>query len=144
MSTCRYDWWGYAKSMVRRYPELLRQYRDLHDTPLTARLDGTPGGSGRVSRPVENAALRMLPPAKMRELNAVHKALCETRETLHGEQKLEMIRLVYWRRSHNLVGAAIRLEISEVTAKRWNGEFLRRVGRAFGLLDEDWPEQHAG
>lgn len=134
MSSPRYDWWSYAKSMVRHYPALLREYRDLRSTRVTARLDGLPGGN-KLSRPVEDAVQRTLPPARMRELRAVHRALQQTKARPRGEMRVEMIRMVYWNSSHTLAGAALRLDISEVTAKRWNGEFLRAVGKEFGLLD---------
>lgn len=133
--SARYDWWGYAKGMVRRYPELVQRQRDLKSTAVTARLDGMPRASG-MGRPVEQAALRTLPPAQLRELAAVRQALRQTRDQPRGEEKLALVQMVYWKQSHNLAGAAMVLEISEITAKRWNGEFLRRVGRSFGLLDE--------
>lgn len=136
MSTPRYDWWPYVKGMTRRYPQLMQQYKDLRETRVTARLDGMPGGN-RLSRPVEEAALRTLPRIHMKELTAVHSAVCRTRQLPRGEVRIRLIRMIYWDRSHTLAGAALRLEISEVTAKRWHGEFLREVGRAFGLLDED-------
>ncbi len=133
--SARYDWWGYAKGMVRRYPELVQRQRELKSTTMTARLDGMPRATD-IGRPVENAALRSLPPAQLRELAAVRQALGELRDQPRGEDKLKLIQMVYWRKSHNLAGAALALDISEITAKRWNGELLRRVGRSFGLLDE--------
>ncbi len=135
MSTPRYDWWPYVKGMTRRYPQLMQQYKDLHETRLTAQLDGMPGAN-RLSRPVEDAALRTLPRIHMKELTAVHGAVRRTLELPRGEERIKLIRMVYWDRSHTLAGAAMRLDIAEVTAKRWHGEFLREVGREFGLLDD--------
>ena len=136
LSTCRYIWWSYAKAVTREYPMLLQEYADLKDTMPSPNLTGMHGGSGRVKRPTEDAALRQLPRVKMREMLAVYHAIQETKETLHGDKKLEVINLVYWKKSHNLVGASMKVEVAEVTAKRWNGEFLRRVGQHMGLLDE--------
>lgn len=134
MSAPRYDWWGYAKGMIRRYPRLAAEYRDLRDTPMTAQLTGMPH-TGRVARPVEDAALRTMPRIHQRELEAVHGAVQATRRLPHGDQRLQVIRLVYWQGSHTLAGAALEVKVAEVTAKRWNGEFIRQVGQNFGLLD---------
>ena len=117
MSSPRYDWWSYAKGMTRRYPQLKQQAQAL----------GV-GADGE-------AVLQGFPRIRMRELAAVQQALDQIGQLHRGPERLQMIRMVYWNRSHTLVGAALRLGISEMTAKRWNGEFLRAVGRAFGLMD---------
>ena len=49
MSRPRYDWWGYVKGMIRRYPALCRQYWDLHSQSVTA-LYGPQGGAGERRR----------------------------------------------------------------------------------------------
>lgn len=136
MSTPRYDWWPYVKGMTRRYPQLKQQYQDLRETRVTARWDAMPT-SNKISRPVEDAAVRTLPRIHMKELAAVQAAIRTTLRLPRGEQRIQLIRMIYWDRSHTLAGAALCLEIAEVTAKRWHGEFLREVGRQFGLLDEE-------
>lgn len=136
MSTCRYDWWSYAKSIVRKYPELVERYKRLKDPSRGHSVPSVSSGPHRhVNRPTEDAALRELPKCQMRELNAVARALKETSLQRNGDQKIALIDLVYWRRTHNLAGAAMKLYISEVTAKRWNGEFLRRIGKHMGFID---------
>ena len=134
MSTPRYDWWSYVKGMIRRYPELCRREADLHTTAVTPNYGGAPGGHGGRSDPVANAALRSLPEINRSEMDAVRAALDETEKLPHGRQRLEMIRLYYWKRSHTLFGAAIKVGVSERTGQGWNSEFIRAVAKNFGLL----------
>ena len=75
-----------------------------------------------------------------RELEAVRHAVDETMRMNSGRTRIDMVELVYWRQSHTLNGAAIKLHISERTAKRWNGEFIKNVAAEFfgdkTLLDD--------
>lgn len=133
MSTLRYDWWPYVKGMIRRYPDLCLKEAALHDTTITANISGMPGGGKRTDKTAD-AALRTLPEINRREMDAVRAALDETEKLPHGRQRLEMIRLYYWKRSHTLFGAAIKVGVSERTGQGWNSEFIRAVAKNFGLL----------
>lgn len=135
MSKPRYDWWSYVKGMIRRYPELCARQEELRQPRLSPDLSGMPHGRGRNSDPVADAALRELPKINQREMEAVRKAIAETQKLDTGEERLRMIRLVFWDRTHTLEGAAQKIHISYVTAKRWHGEFIRIVAMAFGLID---------
>ena len=135
MSSPRYDWWPYVKGMIRRYPDLLQRAQELKQTSITARLEGMPG-SGRVSDPTADAALRELPDINRRELGAVQEALDELGRCRDGAKRMEMVRLVFWQRSHTLFGAAVAVGVSEITAKRWHGDLIRSVAKKFGLFVE--------
>ena len=127
MSSPRYDWWPYVKGMIRRYPELRR-------TKMSPNLTGMPSAHGQTSDPVADAALRELPEINRRELEAVQQAIEETRTLPNGKERLEMVRLVFWKKTHTLEGAAMKCHVSYVTARRWHGEFIKRTAQAFGLL----------
>lgn len=129
----QYDWWGYAKGMIRRYPKLVAEYNDLHDTPITAQITGLPHSS-RVAKPVEDAAMRTMPGVHMRELEAVEHAIKDTMAKKDGAERLKIIRLEFWDRTHTLSGAATEAHVSYDTAKNWHREFIRRVAQNFGLL----------
>lgn len=90
--------------------------------------------SGGESRPTEEVALRELPQTEQKEYEAVEGAIKQTREKENGEEVLKMIRLVYWDRSHTIYGASRELSISEKTAKRWHGEFIKIIAKIYGLL----------
>lgn len=136
MSTPRYDWWPYVKGMIRRYPELCRQETDLHTTAVTPNYGGAPGGHGGRSDPVANAALRTLPEINRREMDAVRAAIRYIEGLHSGRERMELVKLYYWQRSHTLFGAANAIHVSEKTALRWNRELILQVAKNFGLLDE--------
>lgn len=134
MSTPRYDWWTYVKGMIRRYPDLCAQQESLHEPCLTYVSDGMPHGRGNTSDPVANTALRELPDINRRELEAVRQAVEETRTLKDGAERMKMIRLVFWDRTHTLEGAAMELHWSARKLVEWHGEFIRCVAKKFGLL----------
>ena len=136
MSTTRYDWWPYVKGMIRRYPELCSQEADLHTTAVTPNYSGTPGGHGGHTDPVANAALRTLPEVNRRELEAVRAAIRTTESLPSGRERMSLVKLYYWQRSHTIFGAANAIHISEKTALRWNRELIMQVAKNFGLLEE--------
>lgn len=135
MSKPREIWWSYAKAMVREYPELHAQYRDLHSQNITSNMSGIPSGSGSGSRTVEQVALRGLPPIKQREHDAVAKAVDITGYLDSGQERLAIISLVYWRRECNLEQASDRVHIAPRTALRYHRQFIHLVGKCAGLQD---------
>lgn len=134
MSKPRYDWWSYVKGMIRRYPELCAKEKALHDVSLSPNNSGMPTGKGKYSDPTADAALRELPEINRREMEAVRKAIEETRRLDTGEERLRMIRLVFWDQTHTLEGAAMTLNRCKRTIVQWHGEFIKKVANAFHLL----------
>lgn len=84
--------------------------------------------------PVADAALRELPEINRREMEAVRQAIAETLTLDTGQERLQVIRCVFWDKTHTLEGAAMKLHISYVTARRWHGEFIKKVAYFFGFL----------
>lgn len=70
------------------------------------------------------------------ENNAVRKAVNETRAMQDGEERLKFIRLVFWDKTHTLEGAAMAVNCSDRTARRWHTDFIKCVARNYGLLDD--------
>ena len=136
MSSPRYDWWSYVKGMIRRYPELCARQEELRRTKMSPNLTGMPGAHGQTSDPVADAALRELPEINQRELEAVRQAIEETRTLPNGEERLEMVRLVFWdkTKAYTLAGASLKMYWSERKLAEWHGAFIRCVARKFGLL----------
>lgn len=66
-----------------------------------------------------------------REREAVRRAVDETFRTKSGRLRVELIEMVYWRKTDKLYGAAMKLGISERTALRWHGEFIKTVAAEF-------------
>ena len=134
MSKPRYDWWSYAKSMIRKYPALKAELAELHEVSTTAPLSGMPRGTD-VKRQTETIAIRELPKNKQREYEAVRRAVLQTGQLRGADTRLGLVDLVFWRRSHNITGAAQKLYISPSTARRYSAEFITLVGKNFGLFD---------
>ena len=135
MSTPRYDWWGYVKGMIFRYPSLKQEYTAMHQQSITANLTGMPR-SGVPQRAAEQAATRELPPVKQREMDAVERAVDATRRKANGREVLFLIDLVFWQRRFNLTDAAWKIGLSYRTAARYHREFIRLVAKYYGLLDD--------
>ena len=133
MSKPRYRWWGFARRMIRDYPSLKSALALLHEQSTVADISGMPRRSG-TSRTVEVLALRQLPEDDQKVHDAVAKAIASISLQPGGEAKLELITMMYWSdRPLTVKGAAPLLHISDATAKRWHGEFVRLVGRSYGF-----------
>lgn len=141
MSKPRYRWWGFVRRMIRDYPGIKKAADDLHTHTMGGGMCGVPKG-GVAGRTVESVALRELPPDDQKIYDAVTKAVEITRLRRDGEERLSLIRCVYWSRNpHGLDAAALRANIAVPTAKRWHGDFVRLVGRCYGFsVKDDTPE----
>jgi hypothetical protein len=135
LSKPRYDWWPYVKGVIRRYPLLKEEFADLHTQSITANYSLAPGGSG-ASRTTELIAIKRLPTTKLREYAAVYRAIETTERYKDGQDRLKIIRLVFWDKTHTVDGAGLTVPVSAATAWRWNGEFIRLVASYYGLMDE--------
>lgn len=69
-----------------------------------------------------------------KELEAVEAAIEETKQLIDGAERLRLIDLVLWKRTHTLQGAALAVYVSERTAQEWHRQFIRLVAQKRGLL----------
>lgn len=136
MSKPRYDWWGYAKGMIRRYPELKAEHEALQAQSMTASYTGMPRASSGESRPVERSATSGLTGVALKEYEAVEATVRHTQGLSNGSARLKVVRLALWDRSHTLEGAAREVPCSIATAWRWHSAFIRQVGKNYGLLED--------
>lgn len=134
MSKTRYKWWGYIKAVIRAYPSLRKEYEDLHEQSITAKMSSVPGCGG-VSRGTEDIAIRELPYTKQREYEAVKRTIEATKRIEGGDLRVMIIDLVYWKNSHTLAGAAMKTGYSYDRAKQIHREFIVSVAKHYGLLD---------
>ncbi len=121
---------------MRRYPEWEAQLRELQRPSLVLGTEGTPGGSDP-GRSTELHALRTLPPVEQEDLDAVERAVTVTRGLPDGKERLRIVRLVHWRMSHTISGAAMAVHVSVRTAYRWQNDFFLLVARFRGFIDND-------
>lgn len=133
MSKPRYRWWGFVRNMIRDYPALKEELDDLHSQSMAADYSGMPKGGG-AGRTVENIALRQLPPDDQKDYDAVTRAIEITKLRPDGEERLAMIRYIYWcQKEHTVKDSAMQVSVSERTAKRWHSDFVRLVGKCHGF-----------
>ena len=133
MKKQRYRWWRYIRRIIREYPALKNEYEELHRQSLVADISGMPKGHG-AGRTVENIALRQLPPDDQADYDAVTQAIKNIMRMEDGEQRLALIRYVYWcEKEHKVKDAAPVLHVSEATAKRWHGDFVKYVAKFRGF-----------
>lgn len=138
MSKPRHYWWPYIKAVIRHYPELCREWEELKTISATPNYDTIGHGSG-ISKPTEQVALKLLPRVKQQEFDAVREALQEIEQKPDGRHKIDLIRLVFWKRSHTLTGAAMTIGISYRTARRWQTEFIYLTAEKYGLYEKLAP-----
>lgn len=139
MSRPRYRWWGYVKNVIRAYPELKRLMAEQPQTSLTAQY-GPTIPSGRIGRPVEGVAVKMLSGRDTAEYEAVKAAIRDTAKLPNGEIRLKVIDLVYWKRSHTLGGAGHAAGYSYRQTKRIQEQFAYLVAENLGLKEKMAPK----
>lgn len=72
--------------------------------------------------------------ATKEEREAVEAAISETRKLPDGAERLRLVDLIFWRKTHVISGAALELHISERTAREWHRQFIRLVAKKRGLI----------
>ena len=132
----RYLWWPYVKNCIRAYPERCRQLEtaDVNPAELESDIDRGP------PRPTERLALLHLRGQSrtaqwQREYDGVRLAIEETGKLPDGQNHIDLIDMVLWKKTHTIQGAAIQCHVSERTAVQWHGDFIRLVAIHMGLLD---------
>lgn len=120
------SWRGEARAALRAYPRLKRRQAET-DQQITSVYGGVAVQHG-ASRTTEDAALRSrLTDREGRVIAAVELALEMQRHYHNAAERLLMVRLVYWARTHTLEGAALECHYSVEAVKRWNTETLTAV-----------------
>ncbi len=134
MSKPRYKWWSYVKWMIRLQPEREAELRRRQEASVTANYNAMPH-SNEPQRTTENLGLITLGNPADREMDAVRKAVEDTKRLKTGKTRLEIITLVYWKKTHTLQGACDAVFVAYDTGKVYHAEFIRLVAKHFGLLD---------
>lgn len=134
MSESKEPWWNYVKKVIRAYPDYRRELARLRRAVKITPKYNANGGGGGVSTPTEDLALMELPRKEQLRLEAVEKAIDDTRKLPNGKWRVEIIDRVYFRKSHTLTGAANCCHVSYGTAKRWHADFIRMVGENLHVI----------
>ena len=68
------------------------------------------------------------------EVEAVRQTIEQTRQLPDGERRVAVIDMVFFKKTHTLRGAALRIPCDYETAKRWQRAFMRMVAEKRGLM----------
>ena len=120
------NWRERTKRIIEAYPQLKRELNELQAAKVTPNYNGMPG-SQEAGRTTEGTALRTLPAESQRMLDAVEKAIATTGRYRNSHHRLRIVDLVYWKKTHNLQGAAIKFHYSYDTVQEWNADFIELV-----------------
>ena len=135
MAATKEPYWSYVKAIIKEYPELKREAEKPREQRVTSFFRNG-GRSGRIANPTEECVIHDLPPKKQRKYDAVSAAIEKTR-LLHPDsagQRLLIIDLVYWKQSHTIEGAAMKVPCHRNAAGRWQAEFIRLVADELDLV----------
>ncbi len=120
------SWRSEAKNALRMYPRAKRKHAET-DARLTPVYGGT-AGSHAARRTTEDVALKgKLTPHEENVISAVEFMMRMQSAYPNAEERMKMIRLVYFQRTHTLEGAAMECHYSDRAVKRWNAEILTAV-----------------
>lgn len=68
------------------------------------------------------------------EIEAVRAAVAETEQLADGAERMKLVDMVLWRRTHTIQGAAMAIFVSDRTAREWHRQFVQLVARKRGLF----------
>lgn len=114
--------------MIRLYPERMAELRRRQEAAVTANYNALPGGS-EASRTTEDLGTVSLGKAVDREVAAVRYAIEHTEMLRDGQERIRLIELVYWKKTHTLAGASEACHVSERTGRQWHGDFIHTVAK---------------
>lgn len=115
-----------ARCALRQYPKIKRRQseNDMQITPVY----GGAAVQHSASRVTENVALHTnLTEREENIISAVEFAIRMQSYYPNGDERLKMIELVYFKRTHTIAGAADVCHYSIDTVFRWNIELLTAV-----------------
>ena len=113
---------------IRQYPTLAAKKAELQKTSVTPAYEATIRGS-EPGRTTETAALRQLPPAEELWVDAVEQATEEILRHRDGREVMAIVRMVDYKRTHSVAGAAMELNMDRVTAWRRRSRFVYTVAK---------------
>lgn len=129
------------KNVIRAYPELRERLLETPETAVTARYSPQMRQNS-AGRPIECSVVQRLSSRDAKEYEAVNAAIRETARMSNGEARLAIIDLVYWKRSHTLAGAGMRVGYSYRHTQRVHEQFAYLVAENLGLKEKMASKSH--
>ena len=129
-------YWSYVKAIIKEYPDLRKKSEKPLEQRVTSVMSMDGIRSGRISNPTQDCVIHDLPPKEQRKLDAIEGAIERTRR-IHPEDaelRLKVVSLVYWKKSHTIEGAAMKIPCHRNVAGNWQGEFIKMVADELSLV----------
>ena len=136
MGKAKEPYWSYVKTIIKEYPDLKKQVAIPLEQRVTSFIGLDGGKSGQISDPTQSCVIHDLPPREQRKLEAIEGAIQKTKmqHPADAELRLKVINLVYWKKSHTIEGAAMKVPCHRNVAGSWQGEFIRLVADELDLV----------
>lgn len=129
----RNNWRERARRIIEAYPALLRKESQLHSCRVTPVYSGLPGGNA-MTRTTKDNVSRELCLEDQRKLNSVKHAIATTSRYRNSEDRVKVVDLVYWKKTHTLQGAAQICSYSYDTVQEWNADFIALVDAYYRIF----------
>lgn len=71
---------------------------------------------------------------RLKEREAVGKAVKDTQRLIDGKERLKLIDLVFWKKTKTLDGACLTCFVSKRTGRQWHTDFIRKVCENLDLV----------
>lgn len=136
MGKAKEPYWTYVKSIIKEYPDLKKELAKPLEQRVTSIIGLDGGKNKRISDPTQNCVIHDLPPREQRKFEAIEEAIHKTK-LQHPEDadlRLKVINLVYWKKSHTIEGAAMKIPCHRNVAGNWQGEFIKLVADELDLV----------
>lgn len=132
-------WKSYVKEEIKNYCKNKAEIKEIEQSAVykSVNRDGQPNGSGTSDRTCQSALI-LAGDERLERLRkaveAVEYAIYITERSKKGKAKMDIVKMVYLKKTHTLYGAAMEVITSERQAKRWNSEFIEMVGKKMGFF----------
>lgn len=136
MGKAKEPYWTYVKAIIKEYPQLKKELAKPLEQRVTLMPSLGGGRSGNIANPTQDCVIHDLPPKEQRKFDAIEGAIQKTRlyHPENADLRLKVIDLVYWKKSHTIEGAAMKIPCHRNVAGNWQGEFIKMVADELDLV----------
>lgn len=135
-------WIDQARQVAKEYRSNCLELAELQKARTYAQqASGGTGRSGKISKPVERAVEQIAEQERMEHLKKSIKAVDFALEMValkpNGADTQKLFDMLYYHKTHTMLGAAQELHISERTARYYNRYFLKMVAISMGFYQSN-------
>lgn len=128
---------GYVEFRLSHYNELRRDLQTARNSAMPstiAKYGAVCSGGDGAGRTTENIGMRLASSPYIRNLEQTIEGISRVLEQ-RDETDLKLIDLVYWKASHTVEGAALRVGIGKTAAYTRINEIIGRIAEELGYVN---------